>query len=312
MVAQPTFERRRRAPIGNILLVGSGDIARRAIPQLIGHARVYALCRSLSDAAELRALGALPIVGDLDTAASLRRLAGLASILLHCAPPPDCGEGDPRTARLLAALARGGRAPDRIVYISTSGVYGDCKGEIVPETRRLHPGSARARRRVDAEKRLRRFCRNHGSRLAILRAPGIYAAQRLPLARIARGDPVLARTDDVFTNHIHADDLAHLCVAAIYRGPHLRIYNACDGSQIRMGDYHDRVADIFGLRRPPRASRGEIERVSSPLTLSFLSESRRLDNHRILKELRTPLLFPEIGEGLRAIHATTITKRTDP
>src|SRR5690606_29508218 len=141
-------------------------------------------------------------------------LGGLAEAVLHFAPPPGGGDSDPRTARLLAALARRGSVPRRLVYISTTGVYGDCAGQAVDETRPRRAQTARARRRVDAEDRLRVFGRRNAVRVALLRAPGIYAADRLPLERLRRGDPVLDASEDVHTNHIHADDLARLACAA--------------------------------------------------------------------------------------------------
>lgn len=286
MLAQAHPERRRGARLPTLLIVGSGDVARRAIPSLARRARVFALCRKSGDAAALRALGAVPLLGDLDQAESLARLAGLADALLHFAPPQAEGETDRRTARLLAALGR--RPPKAIVYISTSGVYGDCAGELVRETRPLNPGTERARRRADAEARLRRFARRQRCRLAILRAPGIHALDRLPVERLRRGDPVLVAEDDVFTNHVDADELARLAIAALHRTSGLRVYNACDGVHRKVGDYLDAVADLLGLPRPPRLTRGEITGRLTPQSLSFLSESRRLDAGRIARELRRP------------------------
>jgi len=300
MLAQPIPERRRGAPKSRILIVGSGDIARRAIPRLARRATVFALYRRPEAAVGLRALGAVPVPGDLDRPESLKRLAGLAEAVLHFAPPPPEGETDSRTAHLLAALAGGGRTPAAIVYVSTSGVYGDCAGERVPETRPLNATTPRARRRVDAETRLRRFAAHHGCRLAILRAPGIHAPDRLPVARLLRGDPVLVESEDVFTNHIAADDLARLAILALHRGPRHRVYNATDGAPGKIGDYLDSVADCLGLPRPPRLSRVEIADRLSPLSLSFLSESRRLDNRRILEELRTPALDASLKSMLAA------------
>jgi nucleoside-diphosphate-sugar epimerase len=154
-------------------------------------------------------------------------------------------------------------------------------------------------RRVAAEKQLRRFGR-HGVRVGLLRAPGIYAADRLPLERIRRGDPVLAAADDVYTNHIHAEDLAAACVAALERGAANRAYNICDDSALPMGDWFDRLADAFALPRPPRATRQEIKARLSPLLLSFMGESRRLDNARMKRELKLRLRHPTVAAGIAA------------
>ena len=283
-----------------ILIVGSGDVARRALPWLVRRFRVFALVRQPEAAAELRALGAVPVAGDLDDRRSLRRLAGIADAVLHFAPPPQAGDGDPRMARLLAALAGRSSLPQGVVYISTTGVYGDCAGARVDETRPCRAQTARGRRRVDAERRLRAFGRRNQVRVALLRAPGIYAADRLPLERLRRGDPVLAADEDVHTNHIHAEDLARIACLALFRAGPGRAYNASDDSGLRMGEYFDAVAERFGLARPPRMARAEIVRHLSPLTLSFMSESRRLDNRRLKRELRLRLRYPTVADGLRA------------
>jgi len=283
-----------------ILIVGSGDVARRALPWLVRRFRVFALVRQPEAAAELRALGAVPVAGDLDDRRSLRRLAGIADAVLHFAPPPQTGEDDPRMARLLAALAGRSSLPQGVVYISTTGVYGDCAGVRVDETRPCRAQTARGRRRVDAERRLRAFGRRNRVRVALLRAPGIYAADRLPLERLRRGDPVLAADEDVHTNHIHAEDLARIACLALFRAGPGRAYNASDDSGLRMGEYFDAVAERFGLARPPRMARAEIVRHLSPLALSFMSESRRLDNRRLKRELRLLLRYPTVADGLRA------------
>jgi len=283
-----------------ILIVGSGDVARRALPWLLRRFRVFALVRQPEAAVELRALGAVPVVGDLDDRQSLRRLAGIADAVLHFAPPPQTGHGDPRMARLLATLAGRSSLPQGVVYISTTGVYGDCAGARVDETRPCRAQTARGRRRVDAERRLRAFGRRNQVRVALLRAPGIYAADRLPLERLRRGDPVLAADEDVHTNHIHAEDLARIACLALFRAGPGRAYNASDDSGLRMGEYFDAVAERFGLARPPRMARAEIVHHLSPLTLSFMSESRRLDNRRLKRELRLRLRYPTVADGLRA------------
>ncbi|HJV63058.1 MAG TPA: NAD-dependent epimerase/dehydratase family protein, partial [Albitalea sp.] len=204
------------------------------------------------------------------------------------------------TASLLRAIARGGTV-QRIVYASTTGVYGDCGGERFDETRRVNPGTDRARRRVDAEARLRWHGRASGARVSILRIPGIYARDREgghPRERLERGTPVLRAEDDVYTNHIHADDLARACVAALVRGLPQRVVHASDDSELKMGDYFDLAADLCGLPRPRRISRDEARQQLSPMAMSFMSESRRLCNDRLKKELRLALRYPTAREGL--------------
>ena len=283
-----------------MLIVGCGDVVRRALPALMRRWKVFALVRAFDPS--LRKLGVTQILGDLDQPATLRRLAGLAHAVLHSAPPPGSGtsRNDPRTRRLLAVLQGAASLPRRLVYISTTGVYGDCAGAVVPETRPLAAATARGQRRVAAERLLRNFGRGSATRVSILRAPGIYAADRLPLERIRRGDPVLAANEDVFTNHIHAEDLASACIAALERGGANRAYNISDDSALPMGDWFDRLADAFALPRPPRATRAEVKTRLSPMLLSFMGESRRLDNARMKRELKLRLRYPTVDDGIAA------------
>jgi len=290
-----------------ILIVGSGDVARRILSLLCRRARVYALLRDPEAAAAWRAAGATPLLGDLDDRRSLQRLAGLADCVLHLAPPPNHGERDPRTRNLLAALSGGQKQreslPRRLIYVSTTGVYGDCGGAEIDETRRCRPENARARRRVDAEQALRRWGAASGVSVSILRAPGIYAADRLPLERLQKGTPALVDRDDVYTNHIHADDLAAACVAALRRGGANRAYNAVDASELKMAEYFDQVAAAFALPPPPRLSRAEAEQQLSPVQLSFMRESRRIGNRRLTRELGLRLRYPTVAAGIAAARA---------
>jgi len=285
-----------------LLIIGCGDIGMRVVRVLRGRWRILALTSNPSRRTELRAAGAVPLLGDLDVAATLARLAGLADAVLHLAPPPSSGVTDTRTASLLQALARKGRVR-RIVYASTSGVYGDCAGARFDETRRVAPATDRAQRRVDAEALVRHHGRAFGVRASVLRIPGIYAADRPgghPRERLLRGTPVLAADDDVYTNHIHADDLARACVAALVRGAPQRSYHASADTEMKMGEYFDLAADLAGLPRPPRVARADAAAVLSPVQLSFMSESRRLDNTRLLRELRLRLRYPTVRDGWAA------------
>ncbi len=296
-VHPPAFARRP-----TLLIVGCGDVGLRVLRLVQPAWRVLALTSSPARAPVLRDAGAVPLLGNLDQPATLGRLGGLADAVLHLAPPPLQGRTDPRTRALLRALARGGRV-QRVVYGSTSGVYGDCGGAFFDETRPVNPTTDRARRRVDAEAQLRWFGRRSGARVTVLRIPGIYAGDRAgghPRERLARGTAVLAAGDDVHTNHIHADDLARACVAALYRGRPQRVLHASDDSELKMGEYFDLAADLCGLSRPPRITRAEAKVQLSPMLLSFMSESRRLANARLKGELRLRLRYPTVREGLIA------------
>lgn len=265
-------------------MVGFGDIAHRALPSLAGRYEVTRASRRHGV--------------DLDRAFEPRP----ADAVLHCAPPPAAGETDSRTANLLAGL-QGAR---RIVYISTSGVYGDCSGARVDEMRPVNPQTPRARRRVDAERQLERWCSAHGAALVILRAPGIYAADRLPIERLRAGMPVLRAEDDVYTNHIHADDLAAAAVRALEPDAPAGVYNVADDSELRMGDWMDLVAAHVGVPKPPRMPGSLIAEHLPPEVLSFMKESRRLDNRRMKSVLRLALRYPTVHEGLAHEHAVGI------
>ena len=300
-----------RARRPTLLIVGCGDVGLRVLRLLVPRWRVLALTTSPERCNVLRACGAVPLLGNLDEPATLGRLGGLSDAVLHLAPPPGQGATDSRTRALLAALARGGRVR-RLVYASTSGVYGDCAGARFDETRAVRPATDRARRRVDAEAQVRWFGRSSGACVSILRIPGIYAIDRAgghPRDRLLRGTPVLEDADDVYTNHIHADDLARVCVAALLRGAPQRVVHACDDTELKMGEYFDLAAKLCGLPAPPRITRAKAATTLGAMQLSFMSESRRLDNQRLKSELRLKLRYPTVALGL-ALPAAPSTPST--
>ena len=313
MGALPARFRRER-----VLIVGCGDVGLRCarelgaaasvpgngvgvLPLRHGRARVLALTSSPGRLEALRRAGITPLLGNLDEPGSLSRLAGLATRVLHLAPPPGQGAADPRSLALVRALARRSR-PLALVYGSTTGVYGDCGGAWVDESRPVSPATPRARRRGAAEQTLRRWGRQLQVPVAVLRIPGIYAPDReggTPRERLLRGTPVLRREDDVYTNHIHADDLARACVRALWRKPAQRVFNVCDDSELLMGDYYGQAAVLYGLPAPERIARAEAPQRLSALTLSFMGESRRLRNRRLKRELGLRLRYPDVLRGLR-------------
>ena len=284
-----------------LLIIGCGDVGQRVV-RVQRHVQVVALTSSPARVAALRAQGVTPVVGNLDAPASLQRLAGWATRVLHLAPPPLQGSTDPRTVALSRMWMRRS-APRSVAYGSTSGVYGDCAGAWVAESRAVNPITPRAKRRVDAEARVRHVGRLRSSavRVSVLRIPGIYAPDReggTPRERLLRGTPVLAREDDVFTNHIHADDLARACQLALWRGQSQRTYNVNDDSQLLMGDYFDMAAGLYGLAQPPRISRAQAQTELPAMQLSFMSESRRMVNTRMKRELRLQLRYADVQDGL--------------
>ncbi|WP_313302906.1 NAD-dependent epimerase/dehydratase family protein [Diaphorobacter sp.] len=300
-----------------VLIVGCGDVGMR-MARVLG-AQPSAVVRrarlsisALTTAAErkpsLRAAGLRPLTGNLDDAASLRRLSGVFHRVIHLAPPPGGGDTgaqwwrDARSEKLARAL-RLRSLPDALVYASTTGVYGDCAGALVSESRPVAPATPRAHRRVNAERAMR-YLGRAGVRVSVLRVPGIYGLDRpngTPRARLERGTPVLAAADDVHTNHIQADDLARACALALWRGKPQRVYNVSDASELKMGDYFDLAADIFGMPRPPRVSRADAQDQLPISLLSFMGESRRLDTRRMQRELGLKLHYLTVEQGLRGL-----------
>ena len=303
--ALPARFRRER-----VLIVGCGDIGGRAAQALRGRVRLIALSSTVAGQPQrlqrLRDAGITPLAGDLDAPQTLRRLAGIATRVLHLAPPAR-EEGtawwrDARTTALVRALMRR-TLPVALVYGSTSGVYGDCGGEWIDESRAVRPHTPRAHRRVDAESAVRWLGR-HDVAVRVLRIPGIYAPDReggTPYQRLLKGTPVLRTEDDVYTNHIHADDLARACVATLWRGGRQRVFHVSDDSDLKMGDYFDLAADLYGLPRPLRVARDEAQRQLPVQLMSFMGESRRLDNTRMKRELRVTLRYPTVASGLQSM-----------
>lgn len=266
--------------------------------------RLLALTSSAQRVPKLRAKGCTPLLGNMDEPASLRRLAGIATRVIHLAPPSSLHTQeikDVRTHALVRALCLRS-VPRSFVYGSTSGVYGDCAGAWVNETHALRPSTARAQRRVDAERKVRFLGRAAAVCTSILRIPGIYALDRdggTPFERLHKNVPVLQAQEDVYTNHIHADDLARACVRALWRGRPQRIYNINDDTVLKMGDYFDLAADLYQLPRPPRLARAQAASLLSAMQLSFMNESRRMDNRRMKRELGLQLRFHTVAQGLQ-------------
>jgi nucleoside-diphosphate-sugar epimerase len=309
------------------MLIGAGDVAKRlATSSVASRARWYGLARSVDSANALRACKILPVAGDLDSRASLARVGALARnahATIFLAPPPNIGDDDPRVKRWLAAVSKPARSVRtrnkqtsklrkrarrlRNAYISTTGVYGDRAGDWVSETSLVRAGSARAKRRIAAERRARKSRR---FRASLLRAPGIYAESRLPIERLRERVPALTANEDVFTNHIHADDLAHSIWLALFRSKPQRAYNIVDDASLKMGEYFDQVADSLALPRSPRMPRGELAQHLTPMMLSFMSESRRIRNERMKRELKLRLRYATPNDMLKSMKPAAALQRT--
>lgn len=281
-----------------VLIVGCGYVGERvARAEQEAGARVNALVRSAESVDRLAAHGIAGIRADLDDPASLAALPTAGAILYYFAPPPASGVSDTRLGNFLAAITR---PPKRIVLISTTGVYGDCRGEWVTEDRPPHPVADRARRRLDAEQRLRAWGQAHDIPVSVLRVPGIYGPGRLPVKRLQAGEPVLREAESPWSNRVHVDDLVRACLAAARAGQAGGVYNISDGHPSTMTDYFNRVADAVGLPRPPQITRAEAQTALSDGMRSYLAESKRLDNRRMRDELGIEPRYPDLVAGLAA------------
>lgn len=288
----------------DVLIIGCGDIGVRVARLVTAEGgRVTAMCRSLSWAVHLEEdLRLTTVPGNLDDPRALDAIDPSGQVVFYFAPPPGGGPYDTRMRHFCAALGPE-RLPARVVYISTSGVYGDCGGAWVSEATPINPQTSRAQRRADAETTLRAWGATHGVDVVILRVTGIYGPGRLPLARLKEGHPVLREEEAPPTNRIHADDLAAVCVAAAVRGKNGEIFNVSDGCPGTMTQYFNALADLLGLPRPPQVSMAEAQRVMTPMMLSYLQETRRMDNRRLLEQLGVTLQYPDLASGLKNIAA---------
>ena len=286
--------------MASVLIVGCGYIGRRVAARLQARGTaVTGLVRSAAAARSLHEQAIRVLQVDLDTPGTRAFPADGFADIFYFAPPPPQGETDARMAAFLQALDTG-VLPRRIVYISTSAVYGDCQGRWITEAEPVNPATARGQRRLDAENRLCTWAQARGVEWIILRVPGIYGPGKLPLARLRAGTPVLREADAPYTNRIHGDDLAAICVAAMDSPQANTVYNVSDGHPSNMTDYFFRVADAAGLARPPAVARAEAERVFTPGMLSFLQDSRRMDNEKLLTELGIRLQYPDLDAGLKS------------
>lgn len=280
----------------NIYILGCGDLGRRVALHYgeLGQS-VRGVVRSCSSAEQLRAIGVDALVSDLDRPPLPDLSLGFS--LFYFVPPPPSGSVDTRIGNLINTFTEEG-APRRLVYLSTTGVYGDCDGEWVDEQRQPRPVAQRALRRWDAEQSLRQWSRKSGCQLVVLRVAGFYGPGRLPLQRLREGLPLVCEDEAPFSNRIHIEDLVSVCVAAMTQGRSGEVYNVSDGHPTTMTDYFDRIADLAGLRRPPKISLEQAKGQLSPGMLSYLQESRRLRNQKMLDELGIELKFPDLASGL--------------
>lgn len=282
----------------DVLIMGCGEIGERVglLERAMGR-HVMGLIRSEASAGRLRAAGIQPITADLDVPASLSNLPVKGALVYYFAPPPGKGAIDQRMEAFTNVL-NPSNLPKRVVYISTTGVYGDCAGEWVTEDRPPLPQADRAKRRLASENTLRLWSEKNRAPIVILRVPGIYGRGLLPEKRLRAGEPVLREEESPYSNRIHADDLAQVCFIAGHHDNPGILYNVSDGHPTTMTDFFYRVADLLGIPRPPAITREQARRQLGGGMLSYLAESKRIDNRRMREELGVELMYPDLDAGL--------------
>ena len=286
--------------MGNFTVIGCGDIGFRVSRELIkqGH-QVQATIHYEEGVDVLQSAGIEAIVANFDYQEDLPDLPVHGQKLFYFMPPQGGGSSDYRMVNFCRKLSAD-NCPCKIVYISTSGVYGDCGDKLVTEETPVNPMSSRAKRRISAENQLRQQADKLGFELIILRVTGIYGPGRLPISQLKKGHEVLRPEDAPRTNRIHSLDLVTICLAAMERGEDGDIFNICDGEESSMSQYFMAVAEMYDLPQPEQLSWVEAEKVMNPLTFSFLKESRRMSNRKMVEKLAIELQYPTLKKGLHA------------
>ena len=289
-------------PFKQILIIGCGDIGLRVAKIWKNAAKtVFAVARSESSIDLFRQQHIHACQADLDNPESLHNLPTRQSLLYYFASPPAHGQQDSRMENFLNSLAAD-NLPRQLIYISTSGVYGDQHGELINEKTPVNPQADRAKRRYHAETQLQQWSEQSHVPITILRVGGIYGPGRLPLQRLKDQIPMLHENLSPQTNRIHADDLAQVCVAAATMGKQenrIEIYNVSDGTNSNMTEYFNTIADFCNLPRPPLVDWDEAEKTISKGMLSYLKESRRMDNSKMINQLKIKLKYPTLKDGLQ-------------
>lgn len=287
-----------------INIIGCGYIGKKIAQMLKSHnVTTQSYVHTERSAKDCRDMGLTVEQVDFDQASDsfseIEKFA--ASSCIYLVPPPPSGQVDSRMTNFIQQLQQSANLPDKIVLISTTGIYGDCKGEWIDESFPANPQADRACRRLSAETQLHDYCNKNKVTLIIFRVPGIYAADKLPLKRISSGEPIVRAEDSGYTNRIHAYDLAAFCVEALISDVQPGVYNCCDGAPSTMNDYFMKVADAKGLQRPVEISLQQAQQQLSPGMLSYLAESKRISNKKLLDNFKTHFTYPNLEAGLKDI-----------
>ncbi|MCU7959540.1 MAG: SDR family oxidoreductase [gamma proteobacterium symbiont of Bathyaustriella thionipta] len=292
----------RKQPLNSVLIIGCGYVGRRLASRLLAEqVSVSAIVRSEKSRDQLLAAGIEAYALDLDDTPETF-VPGAHQQVFYLLPPPRSGLQDSRTQACIDCFARHGQ-PQKLLYLSTTGVYGDCQGNWVSEEQPLRPTAERAKRRLHAETQWLNWQQHNQTAIRIVRVAGIYGPDRLPLARLEKGLPLLKESQSPWMNRIHVDDLVSVLIAAMQSPAQARIYNASDGHPGSMNQYFNAIADRAGLPRPPQIDIREAAEQLSAGMMSYMRESRRISNRRMLAELQVRLRYANLQAGLDAIFA---------
>ena len=290
------------------VILGCGDVGRRIIAQLtsspvsladsISDSSILACTRSAQARQNNALLGVQSIELDIDKAHALpAEIQG--SDLYYLIPPPKQGTIDTRSRRVIELLSEQGLAPKKIVLISTTGVYGDCRGEWVTEKSTTSPQTERGQRRLDSERQWLAWCEDYNVAINVLRVPGIYAFSRIPRQRLENKTPVVRAQESGYSNRIHADDLAMVAISAMHEPIAGEVFNVTDGSPGKISEYLQAACVVLGLPPLAEISMREAQAELSSGMLSYLSESRKISNQKMLSTLKVTLAYPDFRIGLR-------------
>ena len=287
-----------------IAIVGCGDVGLRIAQRLrisgVTMQKILPIVRSEASQKQLLVDFSETIRLDLDKEHKVAQtLLSEISELYYLVPPQKSGDYDLRSQQILKLLANYGTSLRRIVLISTTGVYGDCQGEYVTEETPLNPTTPRSQRRADMEKQWLSFAKQQQCILSVLRVPGIYSFSRLPRKRLEAQAPIVDPEECGFTNRIHADDLAMICTNVMSKQTGTDIYNATDGKPGKMSQYFIDVAEFLGLAKPQVMSFAEAEEIVTTEMMSYLRESRKISNKKLLATFKLKLVYTDYREGMR-------------
>ncbi len=290
-----------------ISIIGCGYLGQKLLNELLSRdlaspKNITALVKTQPSQEQCARSGANSIAFDMDAPDSRLpdELLLKQSLMYYFAPPPAQGVKDKRAETFLKLLTQTAlhNQPKKIVLISTTGVYGNCHGQWVNENTPLNPGVDRARRRYDAEQQFQNYCLKLNIPLVILRVSGIYGPGKLPLKRLKAQTPIVREEDSPFSNRIHADDLLEICLTAGLSSKISGIFNCADGHPTTMCDYFMKVARANHLPKPPTISLEQAKTQLSAGMLSYMEESRRIDNQKLLSTFKISLKYPDLDRGL--------------